>query len=117
MATWVDVPAERLVDLLASNETALHLRSILGPEGLASQLEIPLELLPVSEFVSGESVTLFHDGRQVAAAHGIVAGDLIAAIAKKPGVRMPACALRGYSGSRWALAEAVVRRLSIKENS
>jgi hypothetical protein len=117
MATWLDVPADRVVDLLGADGTALHPRSIWGPEDLASRFGIPLELLPVSELVSGESVTLRHDGRQVAAARGVVAGDLIDAIAKGLGVRMPVGAPRGYSGSRWALAEAVVQRLSAAESS
>jgi hypothetical protein len=117
MATWLDVPVDCLVDLLGTNGTALHPRSIWGPDELASQFRIPLELLPVKELVADESVTLFRDGRTVAAAHGVVAGDLIDAIAKGLGVRMPGDAPRGYSGSRWALAEAVVRRLSDAKTS
>lgn len=58
-----------------------------------------------------DRVVLYREGRRVAAMQGVVAGDLVDAIAKGLGVRMPQDAPRGYSGSRRALAAAVVRQL------
>lgn len=118
MVTWKDVPVDRLVVLLGDDGCSLDPRDIWSPDGLASRFGIPLELLPVSELLENvhpdacrDRVVLYREGRRVAAMQGVIAGDLIDAIAKGLGVWMPQDAPAGYSGSRRALAAAVVRQL------
>jgi hypothetical protein len=111
--TWRDFPADTLILLLGEQGYGLHPRDIYDPEWLARQFEIPLELLPVSEFVADESrgITIMNAGRPAQCAQAVVAGDLIDAIAAGLGVKRPADARPGYSGSRFDLAAAIVKHL------
>lgn len=111
--TWRDIPREKIVRLLGDNGDGFHPRDIADPGWISNQFEIPLELLPVEEIIADQHacITLYRDGKPVKCMQGVVAGDLIDAIAEGLGVPWPADARRGYSGGRFDLAAAIVKHL------
>ena len=113
VTTWRGVPADKLVRLLGEKGDGFHPRDICDPGWIADEFGIPLELLPVEEILADESrgIVLRKDGQPVAYMQGVVAGDLIDAIAAGLGVEWPADARRGYSGGRFDLAAAIVKHL------
>lgn len=111
--TWRDIPSENIVRLLGENGTGFHPRDICDPAWIASRFDIPLDLLPVGEILADEArgITVSRDGKPVRYVQGVVAGDLIDAIAKGLGIARPADARNGYSGGRLDLAAEIVRRI------
>ena len=118
VSTWRDIPSSKLLQLLGGKGGGFHPRAICDPAWVHDEFGIPFELLPVKEIVcdAEEGVYLERDGKPVACMQGLVAGDLIDAIAEGLGVKRPADAPRGYSGSRFALAAAVVEHLESAGN-
>ena len=115
--SWADVPASSIVSCLGEKGENYHPRDIIRPEDLNERWGIPYELLPVDEYLAnageeGTQVALFApDGKPIAAMQGVVIGDLIDAIAvglKPLGFEFPKGLQRGYSGSRFQIAEAIV---------
>lgn len=111
--TWQDIPADKLIRLLGDNGDGFHPRDICEPGWIAREFDIPLELLPVEEILADASrgIHLERDGQPIAYMQGVVAGDLIDAIADGLGVKPPADTRRGYSGGRFDLAAAIVKHL------
>jgi hypothetical protein len=110
--TWRDIPADKLIRLLGENGDGFHPRDICDPSWIHENFDIPLEVLPVEEFVAGEDpVYLECNGKPVACMQGVVAGHMISDIAKALGVRMPANARKGFSGGLFDLAAAIVEHL------
>jgi hypothetical protein len=111
--TWQDVPKENVIRLLGERGDGFHPRDICDPLWIVEQFGIPLELLPVEEIIADQSrgIYLERNGKPVACMQGVVAGDLIDAIAAGLDIEWPADARRGYSGGRFDLAAAIVNRL------
>lgn len=111
--TWKDIPPEYIVSMLGEDGCGFHPRDILDPGWIAERWGIPLELLPANEIIADESrgIMLERGGKPVRCAQGVVAGDLIDAIAEGLGVPWPADSRRGYSGGRFDLAAAIVKHL------
>jgi hypothetical protein len=113
-ATWHDVPKDALIRLLGSDGCGFHPRDIADPAWIADTFGIPFELLPVTEIIADERrgiVLPLKNGQPVRCAQGVVAGDLIDAIAAGLGVEWPKDARRGYSGGRFDLAAAIVTHI------
>ena len=110
---WRDIPADNLIRLLGENGGGFHPRDICDPAWIHDKFGIPLELLPVDEIVADvtRGIYLERNGKPVACMQGVVAGDLIDAIADGLAVERPAGASRGYSGGRFELAAAIVKQL------
>lgn len=113
MTAWRDIPCENIVRLLGEDGCGFHPRDIVDPALIAEKFGIPLELLPCEEIIAdeGRGIVLYRDGKPVRCMQGVVAGDLIDAIAEGLGVAWPADARRGYSGGRFDLAAAIVKQL------
>ncbi len=111
--SWSDIPAATVITLLGDDGRGFHPRDIWDPQEISQRFSVPLELLPVSELKADEAagVVLYREGKRVQFMQGVVAGDLIDAVAEGLGVEIPADAPRGYSGSRIAIAAAIVKRL------
>lgn len=111
--TWRDIPRGKLIRLLGENGDGFHPRDICDPAWIHDKFDIPLELLPVKEIMADTSAGIYleRDGQPVACSQGVVAGDLIDAIADSLGVESPADARSGYSGGRFDLAAAIVKHL------
>ena len=121
--SWADVPASSIVGCLGEEGRRYHPREIFRPEDLNKLWGIPYELLPVSEYIAndgeGTRVALFApDGTPVKALQGVGVGYLIDAIAaglKPLGFKLPEGLQKGYSGSRFQIAEAIVGFLTTVE--
>lgn len=113
VTTWRGIPADKLIRLLGEKGDGFHPRDICDPAWIHDKFGIPLELLPVDEIVADadRGIHLERNGKPVACMQGIVAGDLIDAIAAGLAVEWPADARRGYSGGRFDLAAAIVKHL------
>lgn len=110
--TWRDIPAEKLIRLLGEDGDGFHPRDIVDPLWIHEKFDIPLEVLPVEELVTGvDPVYLECDGKPVACKQGVVAGHMISDIAKALGVARPAGAQQGFSGGLFDLAAAIVKHL------
>ena len=84
VTSWRDIPADKLIRLLGENGDGFHPRDICDPAWIHDKFGIPLELLPVDEIVADadRGIHLERNGKPVACMQGIVAGDLIDAIAE-----------------------------------
>ena len=113
VTTWGDVPADKLIRLLGDQGDGFNPRDICDPAWINDEFGIPLELLPVEEIIADEAagIRLVRNGKPVACMQGVVAGNMIDAIAKALCVPWPADARRGYSGGRFDLAAAIVNKL------
>ena len=118
VSTWRDIPPSKLIQLLGEKGGGFHPRDICDPAWVHDKFGIPFELLPVKEIVADAAAGIYFErgGKSVACMQGLVAGDLIDAIAEGLGVKRPTDAPRGYSGSRFALAAAVVEHLESAGN-
>ena len=110
--TWRDIPAEKLIRLLGEGGDGFHPRDICDPIWIHEKFDIPLEVLPVEELVTGKDpVYLSRNGKSVVCMQGVIAGHMISDIAKALGVARPAGARQGFSGGLFDLAAAIVKHL------